>query len=390
MMVLAFEGAEGEACFGVVGDCDDDIFRWGNGEEEVGEGNDEGFFDGFFEVAGAVEAGVGEGDDLFGDGGGEAEFEGGAEDEWAEGDFVELEFGDVEEVVLLEFIEDDDVVLADTAEEFWTEVFVDGAGEDFGVAVAIRVETDGLVGGFAGADVGGQDDDDFFEADEFAFAVGEAAFVGDLEEWVEDCGVGFFDFVEEDDAAGIFGDEVGEFAAFAVADVARWRADEFADFVGGGELGHVEGEEGPAGDGGELLNQLGFADAGVAGEEEEAGGFTRVFESEEGALHGGDDFGDGFGLADDVFVEVLLCFGEGVADELEFVGDLLFGFGLGFLIGFLFGFRRCLGRRFFGKFEAEVGGGFGEHLPEVFAVEVEHGEVGVEDVELFFVSEERR
>ena len=73
-----------------------------------------------------------------------------------------------------------------------------------------------------------------------AKAVGQAAFFHDLQEHVEDVGMGLFDFVEQHDAVRPAADALGELAAFFVADVARRRADQPADVVLLHVLAHVD------------------------------------------------------------------------------------------------------------------------------------------------------
>jgi hypothetical protein len=94
-----------------------------------------------------------------------------------------------------------------------------------------------------GADVGGHDDDGVLEVDGVAEAVGELAVLEDLQQDVEDIGVGLFDLVEQDDGVGRALDALGELAALLVADVARRRADELGDGVLLHELRHVEADE---------------------------------------------------------------------------------------------------------------------------------------------------
>ena len=81
------------------------------------------------------------------------------------------------------------------------------------------------------AQVGGHDDDAVAEVDGAALAVGEATVVEQLQEDVEDLGVGFFDFVEEHHAVGAAADGFGELTALVVADVTGRGADQPADGV---------------------------------------------------------------------------------------------------------------------------------------------------------------
>ena len=62
-------------------------------------------------------------------------------------------------------------------------------------------------------------------------AVGEATLLQNLEQDVEDVGVGLLDLVEEDDGVGPAAHGLGELAALVIADVARGRTDELGDGV---------------------------------------------------------------------------------------------------------------------------------------------------------------
>ena len=103
-----------------------------------------------------------------------------------------------------------------------------------------------------------------------AVVVGQRAVVHDLEEHVEHVGVRLLDLVEEEHRVRRLRDGVGEEAALVEADVARRRADEARDGVALHVLAHVEAQERDAQHLGELLGDLGLADAGGAGEEEGA------------------------------------------------------------------------------------------------------------------------
>jgi DNA invertase Pin-like site-specific DNA recombinase len=66
------------------------------------------------------------------------------------------------------------------------------------------------------------------------------ALLQDLEEHVEDVGVGLLDLVEQHDASRAAAHRLGELAALLVAHVARGRADQAADVVLLHVLAHVE------------------------------------------------------------------------------------------------------------------------------------------------------
>ncbi len=193
------------------------------------------FLDGAFEGAGAVDWVVALiGDELEGVGG-EVEVEilfGETSD-----DALELDSDDAGEVAVAEAVEDDGFV--DAVEEFGAEVIAEGFG-DAGFALFLVIDVHDELA----ADVAGHDEDGVFEVDGAALTVGDAAVVEDLEEDIEDIGVGLFDFVEEDDAVGAAADGFGELAAFIVADVARRGSDETADGVFFHVLAHVDAGHG--------------------------------------------------------------------------------------------------------------------------------------------------
>lgn len=170
---------------------------------------------------------------------------------------LELDGDDAFDFGFVEAIEDDGVV--DAVEEFWSEVGAEGflgfGFADFGVFFFEDV---------LATDVGGEDDDGVAEVDEASLSVGEASVVEDLEEGVEDVGVGFFDFVEEDDGVGATAYLLGELASFFVAYVAGRGSDEAGDAVFFHVFGHVESDEGVFVIEEEFCEgfaELGFADA---------------------------------------------------------------------------------------------------------------------------------
>src|SRR5208337_4476994 len=117
-------------------------------------------------------------------------------------EITELQFDDLLDVILAQWVEDHNLVHA--VQELGTEVFeqrlVDSFLEGFGNSrrfiAAVRVHR--LVNVSAG-DVGGHDDDRVLEVHGAPLAIGQAAFVENLEEDVEDVRVRLFDFVEEQD-----------------------------------------------------------------------------------------------------------------------------------------------------------------------------------------------
>ena len=122
-------------------------------------------------------------------------------------------------------------------------------------------------------DVRGHDQHGVLEVDGAALAVGQAAVVEDLQERVEDVGVGLLDLVEQHDRVGAAADRLGQLAALVVADVAGRRADQARDGVPLHVLGHVDADHRVLGveeELGERAGELGLADAGRAEEEERA------------------------------------------------------------------------------------------------------------------------
>ena len=158
-----------------------------------------------------------------------------------------------------------------------------------------------------GGGVGGEDDDRIFEIDLAAFAVFHLALVEDLEEEFEDVGVGFFDFVEQNDRIGPTTNGFGEDAAFAVANVSRGRAFQSGDGMGFLELAHVDGDHVafPAIEKvGEGERGFGFPNAGGADEHEDPDGLVGIFHLGLGNL---DALGDGIEsviLTDDALGEL--------------------------------------------------------------------------------------
>ena len=110
------------------------------------------------------------------------------------------------------------------------QVGTDSLRQDFwsGRSLGVFAELEDRVG----ADVRGEQDDRVLEVDLASLAVLQRPFVEDLEEELQDVGMGLFDLVEQDDAVRPATNGLGEDAPFAVADVARRRALEARDCVG--------------------------------------------------------------------------------------------------------------------------------------------------------------
>ncbi len=121
-----------------------------------------------------------------------------------------------------------------------------------------------------GAGIGGHDDDDVAEVGLAPVVVGQRAVVHHLQQHVEDVRVRLLDLVEQQHRMRLLADRLGEQAALVEADIARRRADQAADRVALHVLAHVEADQLDAQDVGQLLGDLGLADAGRAAEQEGA------------------------------------------------------------------------------------------------------------------------
>ena len=156
------------------------------------------------------------------------------------------------------------------------------------------------------ADVGRHDHHGVLEVHRVALTVRQTAVVEELEERVEDVGVGLLDLVEEDHRKGLPPHGLGQLAALLVADVARGRADEAGHRVLLHVLAHVDAhhvvlaveERGREGAG-----ELGLSDPGGPEEDERADRTLWVLEAGAGAEHGVGDGLDRLALADDTLVE---------------------------------------------------------------------------------------
>ena len=169
----------------------------------------------------------------------------------------------------------------------------------------------------AARDVGGHDQDDVLEVHRPALAVGEPPVVHDLQEDVEDVGVGLLDLVEEHDGVRAPAHGLGQLAALVVADVAGGRADEARHGVLLHVLAHVDADHRVLRvehELGQRAGQLGLADAGRAEEQERADRPVRVAQAGARAPQGVGHRLDGGLLAHDAPVQALLH-----VDEL---GDL--------------------------------------------------------------------
>ena len=177
------------------------------------------------------------------------------------------------------------------------------------VALALRAEAErALALQHLLREVAGHDDDRVPEVDGPALGVGQAPFVEDLQQDVEDLGMGLLDLVEQDHAVAFAADRLGELATLFVPDVAGWRPDEARHVVPLHVVGHVDlhhvvdiSEH----ELGERASKVGLAGAGRADEEERADRPARVLQPGAGAADGAADRLDGFVLSDDLRVQRL-------------------------------------------------------------------------------------
>ena len=102
-------------------------------------------------------------------------------------------------------------------------------------------EADGALvrGQGLGAQVGGTDEDGVAERNLPPLAVGESPVLQDLQQHVEDVGVGLLHLVEQYHRVGVAPHPLGELTALAIADVAGRGADHLRDLVALHVLGHV-------------------------------------------------------------------------------------------------------------------------------------------------------
>ena len=134
---------------------------------------------------------------------------------------------------------------------------------------------------FPAADVRRQDQDRVLEIDVASRTVRQAAFVQDLQQQVEDVGMGLFHLVEQHDRIRLAADLLAELAALIVTHIARRRPDEAA----GGEFLSVFAHIDPDDAVGRikhilcyLLGQMCLAHTGRPQEEEGSDGLVRVLE----------------------------------------------------------------------------------------------------------------
>src|SRR4051794_16239630 len=164
-----------------------------------------------------------------------------------------------------------------------------------------------------GTEVRGHDDHGVLEVDRAALGVGQAPVLQDLEEGVEDVGVGLLDLVEEHHRERLAPHGLGELTAFVVADVARGRTHEPRHRVLLHVLAHVELDQRglvTEEELGERLGGLRLPDSGRAEEDERARRPLRVLQAGPGAPDRLRDRLDRGLLADDPLVQLVLHAGQ--------------------------------------------------------------------------------
>ena len=186
-------------------------------------------------------------------------------------DVVDQETADLPQLGLRKRIEDDDVI--DAVDELGRELFLQLLIDH--LLRALLVAFDGLLVEAhmtlrrqeARAEVRGHDDERVAEVDLIAERVGQDPIFENLQQNVGDVGMGLLDFVEQHDRIRIAAHALGQLTTFFVSDVSGRRSDQLRDGVLFHVFRHVEADELDAHGSGELLGDLGFADAGGAGEQ---------------------------------------------------------------------------------------------------------------------------
>ena len=193
-----------------------------------------------------------------------------AENRFSDGGADEVEHQDVvsNAVEDLGAIENDFEVALDLPADAGRDLCVGLIRGDVGHPPAVGLEA-------IDAEVGREDDEGFGEVDTVAAARGEHAVVEDLQKFVEDPRVCFFDLIKKDHGEGFFADGVGQLASHVVADITRRGSDQALVGVFGGKFRHVEADIGlvvAKKQPGQGFGQLGFAHPGGTREEGDAAG----------------------------------------------------------------------------------------------------------------------
>ena len=227
----------------------------------------------------------------------------------------ELDVDDPLDVLLGETVEDQYIV--DAVEELRPEVLLEFRLDQGFHALGLRGRH---VLDHPRGDVGGHDDHGVAKVHRAALAVGEPALVKQLQEHVEDVGVGLLDLVEQQHRVGAPPHRLGELASLVVAHVARRGADHSRYRVFLHVLRHVDADHRPLvveEEVGERPRDLGLADARRSQKEEGADRPVGVLETGARAPHRRCDRADGFVLADHPFADALFHVEELVLLALE-------------------------------------------------------------------------
>jgi len=160
-----------------------------------------------------------------------------------------------------------------------------------------------------GPGVRGQDDDRVFEIDAAPFPVLHLPLVEDLEEELQDVGMGLLDLVQENDGVGLSPDGFRQNATFPVSHVARRRPLQRGNRVGFLKLRHVDGDQvslPPIQEVGKGQSRLGLADAAGPDEEKHTLRLLGILDLGEGSSDPMAHDLQGVVLPDDPAAEVLL------------------------------------------------------------------------------------
>ena len=137
---------------------------------------------------------------------------------------------DAGDILLCQRLVEDDLI--QPVEKLWpeglTQQLIDLV---FGLLADLAIGADAIQQELA-AQVGSQDDDGIFKIHCAALAIGNAAVVQHLQQDVEHIGMGFFHFVEQDDAVGLASHRFCELPPFFIAHISRRSADQagYAEF----------------------------------------------------------------------------------------------------------------------------------------------------------------
>src|SRR6266540_2817806 len=185
------------------------------------------------------------------------------------------------------------------------------------VEAQARFATDQL-----GARIGRHDDDRVAEVDLAALGVRQPTVIHDLEQDVEDLGMGLFDLVQQDHGVWLATHGLGQLAALFIADVARRGTDQSSHGVALHELGHVDFDHRlfrAEHELGQCAHQLGLTDAGGPKEDERTVRATRIAEASPCSAYGLGDRDNGFVLALDALAQGILHLQQ---PRRLFLGDL--------------------------------------------------------------------